>query len=60
MKKEIYNYLNQYKDLYDNDLILNDNFKFLKNELDKKNNSLKKCSKCLSTKKKCTFSVWYW
>ena len=52
MKKEIYNYLNQYKDLYDNDLILSDNFKFLKNELDKKNNSLKKCSKCLSTKKK--------
>ena len=51
MKKEIYNYLNQYKDLYDNDLILSDNFQFLKDELSQKNHSIKKCSECLSNKK---------
>jgi len=55
MKKEIYNYLNQYKDLYDNELILSNNLKFVKEELIQKNNLINKCSECSSVKKNINF-----
>ena len=48
MKKEIYNYLNQYKTLYNNDLILN-------NKLNQNYNSIKKCIKCSLNNTKTNF-----
>jgi len=55
VKKEVYKYLNQYKDLYDNNIIIENNSDLNNKKLDKYYESIKDCTKCSLSETRTNF-----
>ena len=55
MKRAIYKYLNQYKDLYDDNLFIENGSKRIDNELNEYYESIKNCIKCSLSKSRTNF-----
>ena len=55
MKREVYKFLNQYKDLYDNNIFIKNNSELNNKELHEYYESIKDCTKCSLSKTRTNF-----